>query len=89
MVRRRSSREPVARIIGERGFYGRNFAITQATLDPRPDSETLITAALELADAHGWRDTTDSHSRRRHRLGVSAGHAALRAATGDRARRGY
>ena len=50
------AREPVARIIGERAFYGRDFAITEATLDPRPDSETLITAALELADAHGWRD---------------------------------
>ncbi len=38
-----------------REFYGRSFAITEATLDPRPDSETLIAAALELADEHGWR----------------------------------
>jgi release factor glutamine methyltransferase len=55
MVRRRLSREPVSRILGAREFYGRSFAITPATLDPRPDSETLITAALELADENGWR----------------------------------
>ena len=33
---------------------GRSFAISPATLDPRPDSETLIEAALELAAAEGW-----------------------------------
>src|SRR5690606_35169808 len=29
-------------------FYGREFEISPATLDPRPDSETLVEAALEL-----------------------------------------
>ena len=56
MVRRRCAREPVSRILGQREFYGRNFAITPAVLDPRPDSETLTTAALELADENGWRE---------------------------------
>lgn len=51
---RRSKHEPVSRILGQRAFYGRTFEITQATLDPRPDSETLIGAALELVAA---RDT--------------------------------
>jgi release factor glutamine methyltransferase len=51
---RRIAREPVSRILGERDFYGRRFAISPATLDPRPDSETLIAAALELAAAEGW-----------------------------------
>jgi release factor glutamine methyltransferase len=55
LVRRRCAREPVSRILGEREFYGRAFAISPATLDPRPDSETLIGMALELADAQGWR----------------------------------
>src|SRR5262245_32384687 len=41
-VDRRRQREPVSRILGERDFYGRTFAISPATLDPRPDSETLI-----------------------------------------------
>lgn len=55
-ARRRFRHEPVARVLGERGFYGRSFAITPATLDPRPCSETLIESALELATAEGWRD---------------------------------
>jgi len=48
-IARRRRREPVSRILGERAFHGRSFAISPATLDPRPDSETLIAAALELA----------------------------------------
>jgi release factor glutamine methyltransferase len=54
MIERRSAREPVSRILGEREFYGRPFALSEATLDPRPDSETLIGAALELATQEGW-----------------------------------
>jgi release factor glutamine methyltransferase len=53
-VARRVAREPVSRILGVRDFYGRSFAISPATLDPRPDSETLIAAVLELAAAEGW-----------------------------------
>ena len=48
-VMRRSVGEPVARIAGWRGFYGREFQITPATLDPRPETETLVEAALQLA----------------------------------------
>jgi release factor glutamine methyltransferase len=47
-VRRRLGGEPVSRIIGVREFYGRPFRIDQSTLDPRPDTETLIEAALGL-----------------------------------------
>jgi release factor glutamine methyltransferase len=47
--------EPVSRIIGYREFYGREFRIDQDTLDPRPDTETLIEAALAIADRQGWR----------------------------------
>lgn len=56
MVARRAAREPVSRIFGQREFYGRPFRITPDTLDPRPDSETLIDAALELGESEGWRD---------------------------------
>ena len=45
---RRLAHEPVSRILGVRRFWGREFEITPDTLDPRPDSETLIAAALEL-----------------------------------------
>lgn len=54
LAARRLAREPVARILGTRAFYGRDFAIGQATLDPRPDTETLIEAVLELLRARGW-----------------------------------
>ena len=55
-IARRVAREPVSRILGEREFYGRTFAVSPATLDPRPDSETLIGAVLELATSEGWRE---------------------------------
>lgn len=51
---RRLSREPVSRIFGRRGFYGRDFVVTDATLDPRPCSETLIEAVLTIAAEEGW-----------------------------------
>jgi release factor glutamine methyltransferase len=44
--RRRLAREPVSRILGVREFWGLPFAVTPATLDPRPDSETLVETAL-------------------------------------------
>jgi release factor glutamine methyltransferase len=46
LFRRRASREPVSRILGTRDFYGRTFELDASTLDPRPDSETLIDAVL-------------------------------------------
>jgi release factor glutamine methyltransferase len=45
---RRLAGEPVSRILGYREFYGRRFKVTPATLDPRPDTETLIEAALSF-----------------------------------------
>lgn len=53
---RRLRREPVSRIVGVRGFYGRDFLITPATLDPRPCTETVIEAALEIAEREGYRE---------------------------------
>ncbi len=54
-VRRRVAREPVSRILGRRAFYGREFVISPATLDPRPDTEVLVDLVLEIADEQGWR----------------------------------
>jgi release factor glutamine methyltransferase len=53
---RRCTREPISRILGVREFYGRPFIVTPAVLDPRPDTETLIDAALEIARAENWAD---------------------------------
>ena len=46
LIARREAHEPISRIMGEREFYGRVFQVTPAVLDPRPDTETLIDAAL-------------------------------------------
>ncbi len=46
---RRIAREPVAKIIGTRAFWGRDFKVTADVLDPRPESETLIVEALQGA----------------------------------------
>jgi release factor glutamine methyltransferase len=43
----RASRQPVAQIIGRRLFWGHSFRVTRDTLDPRPETETLVAAALE------------------------------------------
>ena len=45
-VRRRLTREPVARILGEWEFWSLPFTLSPATLVPRPDSETVIEAVL-------------------------------------------
>jgi release factor glutamine methyltransferase len=55
LLARRLAREPISRMLGEREFYGRVFKLSPETLDPRPDSETLIDAALRMADREGWR----------------------------------
>jgi release factor glutamine methyltransferase len=55
MLKRRCAREPVSRILGAREFYGRRFALSRATLDPRPDSEAVIETALGIAEREGWR----------------------------------
>ena len=43
---RHLAHEPVSRIVGEREFYGLVFKVTADTLDPRPDTETLVDAVL-------------------------------------------
>ncbi len=50
-VGRRSRREPMAQILGRREFWSLDFVVTPDTLDPRPDSETVIEAALARLDS--------------------------------------
>ena len=49
VLARRAVHEPVARIIGARDFYGLTLALNADTLDPRPDTETIVAAALHFA----------------------------------------
>ncbi len=46
LVARRARREPLALILGQREFWSMAFNVSAATLIPRPDSETLVEAAL-------------------------------------------
>jgi release factor glutamine methyltransferase len=55
-IARRLAREPVARITGTREFYGRSFILGKDTLDPRPDTETLIEAALDIVRERRWQE---------------------------------
>ena len=50
-LRRRVAGEPVHRILGYREFYGLRLSLSPETLEPRPDTETLIDAILPFAKA--------------------------------------
>ncbi|MFD0986201.1 peptide chain release factor N(5)-glutamine methyltransferase [Methyloligella solikamskensis] len=52
-VTRREAGAPVSRILGSREFYGRSFSLSEGTLDPRPDTETLIEAVIKSPLAKG------------------------------------
>lgn len=45
-LRARIARQPVAQITGRRLFWGQSFRVTRDTLDPRPETETLVAEAL-------------------------------------------
>lgn len=48
LLQRRIAGEPISKILGKRMFWGREFIVTRDTLDPRPETETIIAAALEM-----------------------------------------
>jgi release factor glutamine methyltransferase len=48
-LRRRLDGEPVARILGEKEFWGLPFQVNAATLVPRPETETLVEAVIAEA----------------------------------------
>lgn len=47
LVARREAREPLSHLIGYRPFYEHEFEVTPDVLDPRPETETLVRAALD------------------------------------------
>lgn len=51
LAARRAAREPLAYILGRKEFWGLEFAVSAATLIPRPDTETLVEAVLALGIA--------------------------------------
>lgn len=49
LVQRRAEGEPVAYLLGQREFYGRDFLVSSAVLIPRSDTELLVELALSKA----------------------------------------
>ncbi len=56
LAARRLEREPIARIVGHKEFWGLDFRVDEATLVPRPETETVVEAALAILDRDGPRD---------------------------------
>jgi release factor glutamine methyltransferase len=56
LATRRLRGEPVARILGVKEFWGLPFALSAATLVPRPDTETVVEAALAAIGEQRKRD---------------------------------
>ncbi|WP_027581852.1 peptide chain release factor N(5)-glutamine methyltransferase [Bradyrhizobium sp. Ai1a-2] len=52
-TRRRLGGEPVARILGQKEFWGLPLKLSAATLVPRPDTETVVEFALQILRAEG------------------------------------
>lgn len=55
LAQRRLAREPVARILGWREFWSLPLRVDASTLVPRPETETVVEAALAAIDADGLR----------------------------------
>ena len=72
-ARRRAQREPVAYILGTKGFRTIELIVDSRVLIPRPETEHLVEAALDLPQRRARR-------RRRHRLGRGRAGAQGRAA---------
>jgi release factor glutamine methyltransferase len=49
IIKDRANGKPVSRIIKKRNFWNSEFCINDSTLDPRPDSEVLVSSGIELA----------------------------------------
>lgn len=103
LVDRRVAREPVARILGSREFWSLDFTVTPETLDPRPDSETIVEAALDgISDQKSALSIIDfgtgtgclllallSELPHAFGLGIDRSEAAARVAAGNAQRLGF
>ncbi len=54
LVRRRAEGTPVAYLVGRREFYSLSFAVSPAVLIPRPETEFVVIAVLDLAKLQSY-----------------------------------
>ena len=73
LIKRRIGREPVAYIIGEKGFYESSFQVREGVLIPRPDTETLVEKAIGLLEPGKGDKPNFSGARKVLELGVGSG----------------
>lgn len=52
LIARRMEHEPVAYLVGKREFYGLDFQVDRRVLIPRPETELLVDAVLDIAADH-------------------------------------
>lgn len=102
MAARREDRQPISHILGRRGFWTLDLRVTPDTLDPRPDTETLVqgvldrvidrTAPLRIADFGTGSGcillALLTELPNAHGLGIDQSHAALAVAAENAERNG-
>jgi release factor glutamine methyltransferase len=69
LLERRAAGEPIAYIVGSRGFWSMQLEVTPATLIPRPETELLVELALQHLPTDAACDVAD--------LGTGSGAVAL------------
>ncbi len=77
LIRRRARREPVAYITGSREFWSLEFAVDRRVLVPRPETETLVEAAVEAAHARNTNGSGEQRPLRILDIGTGCGAVAV------------
>ncbi len=78
LLNERADHTPLAYVRGTTEFYGRNFVITPAVLEPRPESETMIDILKSLAESGALRPRQAKNAPKALRIAdVGAGSGAL------------
>ena len=74
VIRRRATGEPVAYIIGERGFYGQTFKVGEGVLIPRPETELIVEESIQFFSQTAIKNKNQSEF---HVLDLGAGSGCI------------
>jgi release factor glutamine methyltransferase len=73
LIQRRCKKEPVAYILGRKGFWNHEFEVGPSVLIPRPDTECLLEAVLALLPRPTASHAVSSHPKYILELGTGSG----------------